>query len=537
MTAIWPATCLFPLLLIVLFCCQAEPANVNGLVSTLGVEGNAAQIVSALAAQATGGKITPVQRATLACRVSKVVFSSTSPSGGSAVPPYLDHDSQQYINRTEINWSNSCWKESQCILSPSSALGVSRAMLIINLFGAKFAIRSGGHSTNIGFANVDDYGVLIDVVNLDQITYNQKTITFGSGQRWGQVYEYLNNTGVIAVGGRSPDVGVGGLMLGGGMPYFSSLYGIVSDGAQEHELVLANSTIVRANAQQNTDLFKALKGGGSNFGIVTKYSVDAISSTDIWFEARTYNTNQTAELFQALVKYQAASENDINANLVFSIGNEATLVGFVYAKPITRPAVYNSFYDIPFSTSFINSTIGSPQDLVKAFSSVGGTVVARYNTCSATLKPDMGSYEQSYAKWLVISAKAAKEFGAIMTYGVQPFTSTAAKHGDARGGNALGLEKVGQSWIAVTVQWESSADDAAAQQALLAGCNAVHDTASSNGVFLPFLFMNDANYVQDVLGSYGAASKAQLEAVARKYDPQGLFQKQQNNGYLLSRSR
>lgn len=318
-------------------------------------------------------------------------------------------------------------------------------MLIIGFFGSKFATRSGGHSTNIGFANVDDYAILIDVVNLNQITYNQKTVTFGSGQRWGGVYNYLKNTGVIAIGGRSPEVGVGGLMLGGGMPYFSSLHGIVSDGAQEHELVLANATIVTANAQRNTDLFKALKGGGSNFGIVTKYSVDAVPSTDLWFEARTYNSNQTAELFQALVKYQAASENDINANLVFSIGNEATLVGFVYAKPIKRPAVYSSFYEIPFNMSFINSTIGSPQALVKAFSSVGGTVVARYNTCSASMKPDLGSYEQSYAKWLAISAKAAKDFGAIMTYGVQPFTSTAAKYGDTRGGNALGLEKVGQS--------------------------------------------------------------------------------------------
>lgn len=90
--------------------------------------------------------------------------------------------------------------------------------------------------------------------------------------------------------------------------------------------------------------------------------------------------------------------------------------------------------------------------------------------------------------------------------------------------------------IAVTVQWESSVDDAAAQQALLSGCNAVRDTANSNGVFLPFLFMNDANYAQDVLSSYGAASKTQLKAVAKKYDPQGLFQTQQNNGFLLSKS-
>ncbi|KAL8723579.1 MAG: hypothetical protein Q9181_007249 [Wetmoreana brouardii] len=548
---------LLPFLVIVLFCCKAEPLNVNGLVSNLGLTGDPAKTVSSIAAQATNVKVSPVQRATLACKVSKVVFTSVSTAGGSTVPQYLDHSSQQYINRTEINWSSSCWKESQCILSPPSAQGISQAMLIVNFFGSKFATRSGGHSTNVGFANVDDYGALIDVVNLNQITHNQKTISIGSGQRWGQVYDYLNNTGVIAIGGRSPEVGVGGLMLGGGMPYFSSLYGIVSDGAQEYEIVLANSSIVRANPQQNTDLFKALKGGGSNFGIVTKFSVDAIPSTPFWFEARTYNPKQTVELFQALVKYQAAAENDIHANLVFSIGNGATLVGFVYAKPVVRPPVYSPFYNIPFNMSFINSTIDSPQALVKAFSSVGGTVVARYNTCSATLKPDLNSYEQSYANWVAISTKAAKDFGAIMTYGVQPFTSTAAKHGDLKGGNALGLDKVSQSCkshlqsqfvlsfslmiildtgFAGTVQWNSSTDDATAQQTLLSVCNAVRDAATANAASLSFLFMNDANYAQDVLGSYGAVSKAQLKAVARKYDPQGLFQSQQNNGFLLTKS-
>ncbi|KAL8946771.1 MAG: hypothetical protein Q9222_006883 [Ikaeria aurantiellina] len=534
MSSTWRSCVLLQFLLLVLFCCKAEPLSIDGLASSLGVKGDAAKTVSSLAAQATGARVSQVQRATVACKVSKLVFGAAPVPAGSTVPQYLDHNSQDYINRTEINWSSTCWKESQCILSPSSPQGVSRAMLIINFFGSKFATRSGGHSTNAGFANVDDYGVLIDVVNLNKITYNQKTITFGSGQRWGQVYDYLNNTGVIAIGGRSPLVGVGGLSVGGGMPYFSSLRGVVADGAQEYEVVLSNSSIVKANAQQNTDLFKALKGGGPNFGIVTKFSTDAISSTNLWFEARSYNPDQTSALFKALVKYQAASENDINANLVFSIGNAATLVGFVYAKPVVRPAVYKAFYNIPFNTSFINSTIGSNQALVKAFSSVGGTETARYNTCSATFKPDVKTYEQSYAKWLAISTKAATDFGAMMTYGIQPFTSTAAKHGDTRGGNALGLEKVG---FAGTVIWKSAGDDAAAQKALLSLCSAVHDSATANSVSLPFLFMNDANYAQDVLSSYGAASKAQMKAVAKKYDPQGLFQTQQNDGFLLAKSK
>ena len=433
-------------LLVALFSCKVECLSVDEFVDQLELSKADANQVTAIAKQVQAWRVTPVQRASLACQVSEIVFSTRVSSGTGAIPQYLDSSSQLYSNRSAINWSNTCDKKSKCILSPASAQGVSTGLLIVSFFGSKFATRSGGHSTNIGYANVDDYGVLIDVVNLNQLSYNKKTVTFGSGSRWGEIYTKLNNTGVIAIGGRSPEVGVGGLLVGGGMPYFSSLRGIVSDGAQEYEIVLSNSSIVRASAQQKPDLFRALKGGGSNFGILTKISVDAIPADEkIWFEARSYTPEQTSALFPALVKYQAAAENDVNANLIFSISNEATIVGFVYFKPTPRPPVYGSFYNLPYNISFINSTVGSNQALVKAFSSVGGTVDARYNTCSATLKPSVAAYQQSYAKWLEISSNAAKRYNAVMTYGVQPFTSTAVQHGKSRGGNSLGLEEVSQA--------------------------------------------------------------------------------------------
>lgn len=90
--------------------------------------------------------------------------------------------------------------------------------------------------------------------------------------------------------------------------------------------------------------------------------------------------------------------------------------------------------------------------------------------------------------------------------------------------------------FAGTVIWQNERDDAAAQESLLAACAAVRDAAASNKVLLPFLFMNDANYAQNVLASYGSASLAFLKAVAKKYDPSGVFQTQQNGGFLVSKS-
>jgi FAD/FMN-containing dehydrogenase len=62
------------------------------------------------------------------------------------------------------------------------------------------------------------------------------------------------------------DVGVGGLTLGGGLSFLSAEYGLVCDNVVNYEVVLANASIVNANASSNSDLYWALKGGGNQFG-------------------------------------------------------------------------------------------------------------------------------------------------------------------------------------------------------------------------------------------------------------------------------
>lgn len=216
---------------------------------------------------------------------------------------------------------------------------------------------------------------------------------FTSGQRWGQVYNYLNNTGVNATAGRSPNVGVGSLMLGGGMPYFSSLHGIVSDGAQEYEIILANSPTARVHLQLNPDLFEALKGGDPNFGIVTKSRVDANPSTDLWFEAKIYSPNQITDLSQALVNNQAAAENSINANLFLFIGNENTLVASSTPRlPGDRWSTIAS-NNIPSHISFIKNhpwiTSSFGQSLFKRRWHSGSET----HTRSASFRNHLNSYE------------------------------------------------------------------------------------------------------------------------------------------------
>jgi FAD/FMN-containing dehydrogenase len=94
---------------------------------------------------------------------------------------------------------------------------VAVALKIVTLLGSKFAVRSGGHSTNKGFASIDSEGVLIDLASLDQVTVSadKSYASIGPGQHWENVYGTLEKQGLTVVGGRVAEVGVGGLMLGG----------------------------------------------------------------------------------------------------------------------------------------------------------------------------------------------------------------------------------------------------------------------------------------------------------------------------------
>ncbi|KAL1637024.1 hypothetical protein SLS58_009463 [Diplodia intermedia] len=497
-------------------------------VSDLGLSSAVAQNVTATLKAADNSTLTDVEKASLACYVSSATF------GGE----YLDASSANYTDRIDVNWSDACWQESRCIVEPGSAKDVSRALRIVGFLGSKFAVRSGGHNPNVGFASVDEHGVLIDMVKLDEITlnYDQSVVSVGPGNRFGAVYEKLNSSGLSIVGGRVTHVGVGGYMLGGGMAFFSSEYGMAADNIKSFEIVLGNSSIIDANAESNSDLYWALKGGGTNFGIVTKYDVNTIPAADCWFEGRTYAPNQTEKLFEAMIKYSAAAENDTSAGLVFNISPGESIVAFVYSKPVEKPDVYSMFYDIPYTQNYINSTLGNTYDLALAFADVTDLSTARRQTVAVAHKYSLQSYKESYATYLNLSSQVAKDFNGTLAYGVQPFTSAAVKQSQRRGGNPLDLTDVSQDWFASTIQWEDAENDEAALKAIQALGESVRVTSEKYGAGLPLRFMNDANHKQNVLGSYGAGSLARLRDVSEKYDPQQVFQKLQNNGFLLSKA-
>lgn len=94
------------------------------------------------------------------------------------------------------------------MVTPSSTAGVALALKIVRFLQIQFAIRAGGHNPNSGFASVGTQGLLLDLSSLNQrrLSADKKIASIGPGNRWIDVYEYLDSANVTVIGGRVPEV-------------------------------------------------------------------------------------------------------------------------------------------------------------------------------------------------------------------------------------------------------------------------------------------------------------------------------------------
>lgn len=133
------------------------------------------------------------------------------------------------------------------------------------------AVRGGGHS-GPGLGVVDD-GLVIDLSEMKGIRIDPKerTARVEGGCVWGEVDHAAAAFGLATPSGFISSTGVGGLTLGGGIGYLSRALGLTIDNLLGVDMVLADGSFVTASADENPDLFWAVRGGGGNFGVVTSF--------------------------------------------------------------------------------------------------------------------------------------------------------------------------------------------------------------------------------------------------------------------------
>ncbi|GHO85356.1 FAD-binding oxidoreductase [Dictyobacter formicarum] len=164
----------------------------------------------------------------------------------------------------------------------ASPKDVQNCLAFVSRFNLPVTARSGGHSY-AGYSTTT--GLLLDVSRMNTISVDSSSgnATIGSGAKLIDVYATLAQKGRVIPAGSCPTVGVAGLTLGGGVGVLGRKFGLTCDNLVSAQVVLADGRIVTCDANQNSSLFWALRGGGGgNFGIVTSFTfqthkVDSLS--------------------------------------------------------------------------------------------------------------------------------------------------------------------------------------------------------------------------------------------------------------------
>ena len=219
-----------------------------------------------------------------------------------------------YAEREASYWAPNAAIGPSCILHAESTEDVSRGIRALASSGSDFAVRSGGHNQWAGGSNVED-GVTIDLGGMKDVTYDAETnvASIPPGPRWGDVFAYLDQFGVAPAGGRDANVGIGGFLTGGGYAYLTSRVGFGCDTVVNFEVVLADGSVINANLSENSDLFKALKGGWANFGIVTRFDVQTFPIGPVWGSNQIHDGTVGDQVAEALVKFTDENHNSPEA--------------------------------------------------------------------------------------------------------------------------------------------------------------------------------------------------------------------------------
>lgn len=157
------------------------------------------------------------------------------------------------------------------IIKVADANDVSRVVNLARESGLELAIRSGGHSS--AGHSVSEGGIVIDLSNMKdlQIDPESRTAWAETGLTAGEVTTAAGAHGLAVGFGDTGSVGIGGITLGGGVGYLVRKYGLTIDSLLAAEVVTADGQIRHVDEQTHSDLFWAIRGGGGNFGVATRF--------------------------------------------------------------------------------------------------------------------------------------------------------------------------------------------------------------------------------------------------------------------------
>ncbi len=392
--------------------------------------------------------------------------------------------------------------------------------------GLLLAVRGGGH--NIAGNAVCDDGIVIDLSQMKAASVDaaKRRVTIEGGATLGDLDAATQAHGLATPVGINSTTGVAGLTLGGGFGWLSRKYGMTIDNLESAEVVTAAGEVVRANSVEHPDLFWALRGGGGNFGVVTRFEFRLHSvGPNVLSGLIVYPLSEAKPVLQRYRDFVAKAPDDLS---VWTLLRQAPPLPFlpkeVHGKGIVALALLYAG----------DPKQGEPliEPLRRFGTPVGEHVgVQPYTAWQQTFDPLLTAGARNYWKSNNFSTLNDGLFDVVIEYvGRLPSPQCEIFFGALGGAaarptpdSAAYPHRDAQFVMNFHGRWENPADDARCIGWARDFFNASAPFASG-GVYVNFLTADEGDRVRAAYGS----NYDRLAQVKRKYDPKNLFRMNQN---------
>lgn len=378
--------------------------------------------------------------------------------------------------------------------------------------------RSGGHSYG-GYSLTT--GLMINVSALNSFSYDPNTglATVGSGARNRTIFTECKPLNRAIPHGRCYEVGVAGLVLGGGIGFDMRLHGLTCDALRETRIVLADGRVLTCNENENTDLFWACRGaGGGNFGIHTSFTFETFPVSTV----TTFNLVWTDRIVDTFAAIQSMTQSAPNA-----LGIKVSIT----AQKQAGASV--------LSLTILGHFVGSEAD----FRSLIAPILAVQKPAEQTIQvlpywdgqqtiSEEGKPEYAHERSRFVNGQLPDEAIQLIISQLKnwPGTSKAATWKyfllggqiDAKSPTDTAFVHRGYSMLSSTeLEW-TPADDAATLAKNEKWLSDFHNQMEA--YTSPYCYQNFIDPSQDgYLQAYYGSNLPQLRAIKRKYDPENLF--------------
>jgi FAD/FMN-containing dehydrogenase len=211
-------------------------------------------------------------------------------------------------------WNLAVDQRPAAVALPSSVDEVVAAVEYAASRGLQVAPQSTGH--NPLSASLEDT-VLLKTERLCGVSIDpqRRIARVEAGALWQDVTSAAAEHGLIGLAGSSPDVGVAGYALGGGLSWLARSKGLATNHVVSIEAVLADGTQVRASADENPDLFWAMRGGGGSFAVATAFEIELFPITDIYAGMFVYPWERAAEVIPAWREWTETAPDEVTTSM------------------------------------------------------------------------------------------------------------------------------------------------------------------------------------------------------------------------------